>query len=455
MDSMVLCQTPQSQLTLSAELRKVIHERNILTTRTRMKVLSELDGITRHSNEESQMSRRDKTIQEILTSEVSYLHQLELLTQYFMEPLKAMPCISSVEYMTLFGHLDTIYKVNGELLNEMKKTPNNIGEVFIKLAPFFKLYSVYAYDYKNVLKLLQDMQSNNPQLKEFIHQQETLPEVGTSLPALLITPIQRVPRYRLLLQEVLSLTPSTHPDYSVLQRSLLEVERTASHINNLVQEQESMQQMVELQRSLQNGRPSIVVPGRRLLKEGLLMKVSPHGKRAHCRYFVLFNDLLMYCKVVRPAAHRPRLLRCCCVLPLKKCRVDDVIGKGMFKVACQGETLLLYSASLEDTQGWVTALTAAVKQYHESRQTLRRDSSNRKPMRQGDFTLDLPTPILHVKCRKRRRSAVEDTGGASSSTSQENIFKKFIWRKSLQANPEKIAKFEDGDNSGKTENQLI
>lgn len=443
MDTTDLCLTPQSQLTLSAELRKVIHERNILTTRTRMKVLSELDGINKTSEEIRKMGLREKTIQEILTSEMSYLHQIEILIQYFMEPLKKSSFISTTEYTTLFGHLDTIYKVNGELLNEMKNNPNNVGAAFLKLAPFFKLYSVYAYDYKNVLNLLQEIQNSNPQLKQFILQQEALPDVGMSLASLLITPIQRVPRYRLLLQEVLSLTSHNHPDYYILQRSLKEVENTALHINNLVQEQESMQQMIELQRSLQNGRPSIVAPGRRLLKEGMLMKVSPEGRKAHCRYFVLFNDMLMYCKIVRSAAQRPRLLRCCCVLPLKKCRVDEVIGKGMFKVSCQNETLLLYSGSTEDTHSWMSALTVAVKQYHETRQTLRRDSSNRKPLRHTELS-EFPTPTVVMKCRKRRRSTVEDSGGNTSSS--ENIFKKFVWRKSWQSNPEKILKLDEKPN---------
>jgi hypothetical protein len=56
--------------------------------------------------------------------------------------------------------------------------------------------------------------------------------------------------------------------------SLREVEKAADHINGLVQEQENMQRMLKLQSCLCSGRPRIVTPGRRLLKEGLLLKVS-------------------------------------------------------------------------------------------------------------------------------------------------------------------------------------
>jgi hypothetical protein len=56
--------------------------------------------------------------------------------------------------------------------------------------------------------------------------------------------------------------------------SLHEVEKAADHINGLVQEQANMQRMLELQNCLCNGKPRIITPGRRLLKEGLLLKVS-------------------------------------------------------------------------------------------------------------------------------------------------------------------------------------
>lgn len=64
----------------------------------------------------------------------------------------------------------------------------------------------------------------------------------------------------------------TH-SFVVAVGALQEVERTASHINGLVQEQENMEKMIQLQRSLHHGRPGIITPGRKFLKEGILMKV--------------------------------------------------------------------------------------------------------------------------------------------------------------------------------------
>jgi len=55
----------------------------------------------------------------------------------------------------LFGNVETILNVNKELLVQLHPAKENIGQVFLNTAPFLKLYSVYAFNYKNVLDTLQ------------------------------------------------------------------------------------------------------------------------------------------------------------------------------------------------------------------------------------------------------------------------------------------------------------
>lgn len=77
-----------------------------------------------------------------------------------------------------------------------------------------KNVSVTSYYKRNPF---QTKQESDFALKSFISRQESRPEVGRKLPSLLITPIQRVPRYKLLLQEVLQHTPNKHKEYNLLQ----------------------------------------------------------------------------------------------------------------------------------------------------------------------------------------------------------------------------------------------
>ena len=59
--------------------------------------------------------------------------------------------------------------------------------------------------------------------------QKTMQEGNTlDLPSLLIMPIQRIPRYRLLFEELLKETPEDHLDYDDIKAALKEIEVCSS-----------------------------------------------------------------------------------------------------------------------------------------------------------------------------------------------------------------------------------
>ncbi len=64
-----------------------------------------------------------------------------------------------------------------------------------------------------------------------------------SLRSLLITPVQRVPRYVLLLQEVCKLTPSYHKDYVALKSAYEKINAMAGLMNSKKAEQAHLLQI--------------------------------------------------------------------------------------------------------------------------------------------------------------------------------------------------------------------
>lgn len=172
--------TPPSQISLSRELKQVLTERNLLTAKSRRKgkiktfayssklqltvcfvVCTMLDESLTSTNSphnsemEKRKSFRLQAIQEILTSERSYLNQLELLMEFFVRPLKQQQIISSDQFMALFGQVEMIYNLNQELLSKLETDLENVARAFKRMAPFFKLYSVYAFDYNRAQLILQ------------------------------------------------------------------------------------------------------------------------------------------------------------------------------------------------------------------------------------------------------------------------------------------------------------
>lgn len=85
------------------------------------------------------------------------------------------------------------------------------------------------------------------------------------------------------------------------------------------------------------------------------MRVSRRGKVAYKRYFVLFNDTLLYCK-----GEPETSLSVSCVLPLNKCSLTCVLSKKLFRITCLHEAFLLYSEN-GDSEEWIQSIQNAIK----------------------------------------------------------------------------------------------
>ncbi|KAH8302004.1 hypothetical protein KR044_001798 [Drosophila immigrans] len=384
--------SPHTPLSFSRELRQVLQERNLLTAKSRRKVCSMLDSNSSSPigspNPESgkRLGFRLQAVQEIITSEKSYLEQLELLMTYFVRPLKEQAIIDAANHTALFGQIEMIHNLNGEFLRELESNMENVAQAFLKMAPFFKLYSVYAFDYRGALFILQDLISKNPVFRKFLEQTESRPEVQRKLNSLMIVPIQRVPRYKLLLEQVLLYTSPADADYKLLKESVKEIEATAAHINSCVEEQEITQYLIHLQNSLLNRMPNIVKPSRRVIKEGMLYKITHKGQQIK-RYCVLMSDIFMYCKQMKerpPNTQVENSLDCCCIFPLKKCKVYEMLP-GNFKLTCQSDGIIFGSDDLQLSRTWVHFIRDAIDLHVQCRKTLRKDSSKRTPIRKKDM----------------------------------------------------------------------
>ncbi|XP_030750379.1 putative protein tag-52 [Sitophilus oryzae] len=375
--------TPKASIELSLELKKVINERNMLTSKTRKRVFEALDEMKSRSEEETRSFKREKALLEIVNSEIKYVKQLETIINFFMVPAEERKLLKPDDFEVLFGNIKTIYNINKELLDELDKGFYNVANAFFKIAPFLKLYSVYAYEFRNIIRILQNARAANPLFAKFVQNQESRPEVQNKLSALLITPIQRVPRYKLLLTHLYELTSPQEQDYEPLRECLSKIEDAALHINKVVEEQENTQRLLELQRCLRSGEPNIIMPGRKLKKEGILNKMSTRNSPSEKLYVVLMNDIIMFNKMKKPA---PEInsLKVSFIFPLNKSKVIEILDKGCLKIVCQDEDLILYHDQLCETLKWVESINSAIDNYLEDRKTLRKESSNRRPVKRKD-----------------------------------------------------------------------
>ncbi|XP_019769581.2 protein ECT2 isoform X3 [Dendroctonus ponderosae] len=334
--------TPKASVELALELKQVINERNILTSKTRKRVFDCLDEIKSNSETERRDFKREKALLEIVNSEIKYVKQLETIIEFFMVPVQDKVLLKQDDYEILFGNIRTIYNINKELLEQLDQGFDHIPQAFNKIAPFLKLYSVYAYGFKNQLKILQNARSCNPAFAKFIENQETRPEVQIKLSALLITPIQRVPRYKLLLNQLLALTTPEDKHFALLK-------------------------------------------GRTLKKEGILHKMSTkQNTHSEKLYVVLMSDIIMFNKMKKEHLSIGSL-KVTSIFPLNKSKVTEILDKGCLKISCQEEELILYHDQLSETTAWISSINQAIQCHLEDRKSLRKESSNRRAVKRKDI----------------------------------------------------------------------
>ncbi|KAL0246352.1 hypothetical protein GEMRC1_007564 [Eukaryota sp. GEM-RC1] len=176
----------------------------------------------------------------------------------------------------------------------------SVANVFRQITPFLKFYTTYIAQFEKVTEHIADFRrSSSRKLTELLLQIECNPSLrGMDISSFLIMPVQRVPRYRLLLEAVLKRTPEEHPDFSGVSEALQSVKTVAGVVNEKLREWEDRLKIIDIERQLIFSRSQdglrLIQPHRRLVKEGILKKLTRRGS-LQLKRVILFNDMLLYC----------------------------------------------------------------------------------------------------------------------------------------------------------------
>jgi len=111
------------------------------------------------------------------------------------------------------------------------------------------------------------------------------------LTSYLIMPIQRLPRYVLLLQELVNHTRTDHPDYQNLKSALDKMQDVADYVNDKKRMAENLNGVLTIQSHLTGEIKSLAKPHRRYVRQGPLVLIE--GEKKYTRYLFLFNDILI------------------------------------------------------------------------------------------------------------------------------------------------------------------
>ncbi|XP_002930584.1 FYVE, RhoGEF and PH domain-containing protein 2 isoform X2 [Ailuropoda melanoleuca] len=336
-----------------------------------------------HPGPGTQEPEEKKIVQELLETEKAYVARLHLLDQVFFQELlteaRASKAFPEDVVRLIFSNISSIYQFHAQFflpelqrrLDEWTATPR-IGDVIQKLAPFLKMYSEYVKNFERAMELLATWTDKSAPFQEVITRIQGSEASGSlTLQHHMLEPVQRIPRYELLLKEYVQKLPAQAPDRADAQKALDVIFSAAQHSNAAIAEMERLQDLWDVYQRL-GLEDDIVDPSNTLLREGPVLKISFRRSDPMERYLFLFNNTLLCCvpKVIQVGARfqvRTRID----VAGMKVRELTDGEFPHSFLVSGKQRTLELQARSQEEMISWIQACQAAIDQIEKRNETFK------------------------------------------------------------------------------------
>jgi len=199
----------------------------------------------------------------------------------------------------LFANAERIYTVSNDVLRSLEAEINvpiqrqRISRIFLEFARHLKLYEEYVNNYERALATLETLKKKDA-FAQWLESTEAKTEcAGHNLYDFLVTPIQRIPRYELLLRELINYTDESHVDYQGLGAALQSMKDVGEYLNESKRRAENMAKIRQLSEQLHGRLPfTLIEPQRRFIREGVL-SVREDSGTPNPRVLLLFNDILI------------------------------------------------------------------------------------------------------------------------------------------------------------------
>lgn len=335
-----------------------------------------------------------RVAREILTTEQTYVGVLHLLDQVFAfrvdQENRAHAMFPQSTLAAMFANLKSLYQLHhnfllprlGDRIASWDKEPR-VGDIMKDFAPFLKMYAEYVRNYDQAVHLISSWYTKQPRFAAIVDDVHRMPDCGNlTLQHHMLTPVQRVPRYQLLLKEYLKRLPEGSPDKMDTEKALELVSTAADHANEAMKKIDKFKKLLEIQEMV-GGVVDLVSPTRELLREGKITKISARSSDHQERHMFVFNDLVLLCsqrlmsnRVVSGPCYRVRAR-----LELDGLLVqdgDNLETPNSFYIKNTGRSIELCAPSPEEKLVWMQILAKAAHDLKQRKSSLKVGVSGQK-----------------------------------------------------------------------------
>jgi hypothetical protein len=262
---------------------------------------------------------RQNILHEVVTGEEYYIKQLDIFRTLYRDDLRTHkpPIIHPDKrdkfLASVFGKVDTVMQINkGHLLAQLKYRQQEQGPWISGFSDIFRewvrkakaVYIDYATGYPRATYMVRKEASRNLLFKKFLEdKQRHKSSSKQDWTHFLITPLQRLQRYILLLETVERKMVGDSEEKTNLLKAIEEIKLVTHECDAKVAETNKRVEMMELDRMLvlRPGFQSVLNLdhlGRALIMQGELQRLGSKGMRWVDTHALLFDHYLILAKVV-------------------------------------------------------------------------------------------------------------------------------------------------------------
>uniref|UniRef100_A0AAZ3P5R3 FERM, ARHGEF and pleckstrin domain-containing protein 2 n=1 Tax=Oncorhynchus tshawytscha TaxID=74940 RepID=A0AAZ3P5R3_ONCTS len=349
-------------------------------------ILSEV-GTNRLEEEEEGRRKRYPTdkayfiAKEILTTERTYLKDLEVITVWFRSAVIKENAMPEGLMTLLFSNIDPIYEFHRGFLKEIdqrlalwsgrsnahvKGDYQRIGDVMLRNMCALKEFTNYLQKHDEVLTELEKATKRLKKLETVYKEFELQKVCYLPLNTFLLKPIQRLMHYKLILERLCKHYSPDHPDHNNCREALKEVAEMTNQLQSSLIRLENFQKLSELQRDL-IGIENLTAPGREFIREGCLYKLTKKGLQQ--RMFFLFSDQLLYTSKGVTATNQFKVHG---QLPLHGMIVEESENEWSvphcFTIYSAQRTIVVAASSKVEMGKWIEDLNMAIEMTKKSQE---------------------------------------------------------------------------------------
>ncbi|KAL1510227.1 hypothetical protein AB1Y20_006554 [Prymnesium parvum] len=258
---------------------------------------------------EPQLDTRHRVALELAQSEQTYGAAMQSVVDTLLTPLRAAEVLPERTLAKIFSSTEKIAAMSHELqallnsrLASWDPVTTHIGTAFTELinatdllgaSRFAAAYSQYVNNFDQSSRTLRTAEEV-VEWNFFIKHWRLLTQPGGGgqrhVADLLIQPVQRIPRYKLLLEQLLEATPPTHADHQPTVEALEKISTIAHTVNEAIKRREAVEQVLKLQAEFG---VELAKPGRYLLQPQSTLQVLQLKGEPVPHVIILFNDALL------------------------------------------------------------------------------------------------------------------------------------------------------------------